>query len=311
MPGMNVTWNPDAPAEWALFHRTHLGSLQQSWAYGQALQQLGVEVHRAMLWEDKRLLGLAQFQCRRMAFYIGLASCSRGPVWAADTPAAVRQQAWRALKRGIPTRPWRATLFSPEQTLDSLEPQAMRGLQRVLTGFSTVMLDLTRPLDELRASLDGKWRNRLVRAEAAPGLQVPVRSSLKEVQWLLERENQQRQVRGFHALPTDFVQAYIGCHADREQAFVVASAQRGKETLGSMLFLIHGAGATYHIGWANEEGRQLNVHNLLLWRAIAQLQALGVRQLDLGGVNTRALAGISRFKLGTGGRLVTLAGTYF
>jgi len=41
------------------------------------------------------------------------------------------------------------------------------------------------------------------------------------------------------------------------------------------------------------------------------LQARGVRQLDLGGVNTRALAGISRFKLGTGGRLVTLAGTYF
>lgn len=308
---MNVTWNPDVPEEWTHFHRSHMGSLQQCWAYGQALQQLGIEVHRAMVWESGRLAGLAQFQCRRLAFYIGLASCSRGPVWAPDTSVAVRQQAWRSLKRGIPTRAWRATLFSPEQTLQGLQPQEMRGLQRVLTGFSTVMLDLTRPLDALRASLDGKWRNRLVRAESIEGLQMHVRSSPKDVQWLLERENQQRQVRGFHALPTDFVQAYIGCHADRQQAFVVASAQRGKETLGSMLFLIHGAGATYHIGWASEEGRQLNVHNLLLWRAMAQLQARGVQQLDLGGVNTRALAGISRFKLGTGGRLVTLAGTYF
>jgi carbamoyltransferase len=33
--------------------------------------------------------------------------------------------------------------------------------------------------------------------------------------------------------------------------------------------------------------------------------------LDLGGVNTRDLPGISRFKLGTGGQAITLAGTYF
>jgi len=33
--------------------------------------------------------------------------------------------------------------------------------------------------------------------------------------------------------------------------------------------------------------------------------------LDLGGLNTRDLAGISRFKIGSGGQVVTLAGTYF
>lgn len=308
---MNVTWNPDSPDDWARFHRTHLGSLQQSWAYGQALQQLGVEVHRALLHEGERLVGLAQFQCRRLAFYLGLASCSRGPVWAPDAEPQARRQALKLLKQGIPTRGWRATVFSPEQTLATLDPREVRGLQRVMTGYSTVLLDLSRSPEALRAGLDGKWRNRLVRAEALQGLQVHVRASPKDLQWLLERENQQRQTRGFHALPTDFVQAYVGCHAQREQAFVVASAVQGKQTLGSMLFLIHGDGATYHIGWADETGRQANIHNLLLWKAMASLQAQGVRQLDLGGVNTRALPGISRFKLGTGGQVVTLAGTYF
>ena len=308
---MNLTWNSDSPDLWAQFHRTHLGSLQQSWAYGQALQQLGVEVHRALLHEGDRLVGLAQFQCRRLAFYIGLASCSRGPVWAPDAGPQARRQALQLLKRGIPTRGWRATVFSPEQTLAALGPDEVRGLQRVMTGYSTVLLDLTRPPEALRAGLDGKWRNRLVRAEALQGLQVHVRASPKDLQWLLERENQQRQTRGFHALPTNFVQAYVGCHAQREQAFVVASAVQGKQTLGSMLFLIHGEGATYHIGWADETGRQANIHNLLLWKAMVSLQAQGIRQLDLGGVNTRALPGISRFKLGTGGQVVTLAGTYF
>jgi len=55
----------------------------------------------------------------------------------------------------------------------------------------------------------------------------------------------------------------------------------------------------------------LNVHNLLLWQTLLALRSQGVETLDLGGVNTRALPGISRFKLGTGGHLLTLAGTYF
>ena len=41
------------------------------------------------------------------------------------------------------------------------------------------------------------------------------------------------------------------------------------------------------------------------------LQQQGVTDLDLGGINTHDLPGISRFKLGTGGRVLTLAGTYF
>jgi hypothetical protein len=311
MTNMKVIWNPDAPEEWVHFHRRHHGSLQQSWAYGQALSQLGVTVHRAQLYLDDRLVGLAQFQCRRLAFYMGLASCSRGPVWAPDLGGELLAQGWRVLKQTIPTRAWRATVFSPDQTAEAMPPQAMRGLQRVMTGYSTVMLDLTRPLDDLRAGLEGKWRNRLVKAESMTGLQVHVRASVKDLQWLLERENLQRQLRGFQALPTDFALAYVDSHRDRRQAFVVASAVQGKQTLASMLFLIHGAVATYHVGWASEEGRSLNLHNLLLWRAIEQLKAQDVEQLDLGGVNTRALPGISRFKLGTGGRLLTLAGTYF
>jgi len=308
---MELIWNPQDAAPWQDLHARQHGSLQQAWAYGQALQSLGVEIHRAEIRDGQRLLGLAQFQCRRLALYIGLASCSRGPVWALETTAAEQGQALRLLKKGIPTRPWRATVFSPEAAAGDMQPQALRGLHRVMTGYSTVMLDLCQSEAELRAALDGKWRNRLVRAEGLQGLQVHVRASLKDAQWLLERENLQRESRGFHALPTAFVQAYIDSHAQRSEAFVVASAVKGRQTLGAMLFLRHGRCASYHIGWADEEGRRLNIHNLLLWQAMRSLREQGIERLDLGGVNTRALPGISRFKLGTGGQVLTLAGTYF
>ena len=77
-----------------------------------------------------------------------------------------------------------------------------------------------------------------------------------------------------------------------------------------MLFLLHGSVATYHIGWADDTGRDLNAHNLLLWRASLLLRERGLAAIDLGGVNTHSLPGISRFKLGTGGAVRTLAGTY-
>jgi hypothetical protein len=208
-------------------------------------------------------------------------------------------------------RPLRVSLLSPNASVFELQSPEMHGLSRVMTGYSTVMLDLRQPQAELRRKLEGKWRNRLAKVEADDSLRVQVQADRQACQQLLARENEQRQSRGFHGLPTPLVPAFIDAHAKPSQALLMSTAKQGKETVAAMLFLLHGRGATYHMGWSNEVGRKLNVHNLLLWRAMAQLQAQGVEQLDLGGVNTHDLPGISRFKLGTGGQVLTLAGTYF
>jgi len=77
-----------------------------------------------------------------------------------------------------------------------------------------------------------------------------------------------------------------------------------------MLFLIHGEAAIYQIEWTTEQGREVNAHHLTLWRAIEELQTRGVRVFDFGGVNTVRSAGVARFKMRTGGKVLTLAGTY-
>jgi hypothetical protein len=201
-------------------------------------------------------------------------------------------------------------LFSPDAPASPALETETRGLWRVMTGYSTVMLDLTQPLEALRAGLDGKWRNRLVKTEADAAFSARVEPNLPEAQRLLARETQQRAERRFHGLPTDFVSAYLEAAPSREQGFAVSYAQARKETQAALLFLIHGDTATYHIGWSSEMGRKANAHNLLMWRGIEYLRRIGVKRLDLGGVNTRALPGITRFKLGTGGQVLTLAGSY-
>jgi hypothetical protein len=308
---MKVSWDHLPQAQWEEFHALQHGALQQAWTYGDALTSLDVVMHRAMVWDGGQLVALAQFMCRRIVGYVSLASCTRGPVWHPDTTAAQRALVYRLLRQSIPLPRLKVLLFSPDRARPEVDAVEIKGMSRVMTGYSTVLLDLTRPLTSLKEGLEGKWRNRLNKVLLNEKLRVQVQPSLKRCQWLLGKEMDQREAKKFHGLPTDFVQAYIDAATDPRQSFAVAYAELGKNTVAAMLFLIHGRVASYHMGWADDEGRQLNAHNALMWKAMVYLQELGVEVLDLGGINTHDLPGISRFKLGTGGRAVTLAGTYF
>lgn len=308
---MDVKWEHLSQAEWEEFHSTHYGSLQQAWLYGEALNALGVRVYRVMVWEDGRLLAIAQFMSKRLLGYLSVISCTRGPVWHPDVSPMKRSAIYRRLRQGVKA-PWlNVVLFSPDRSADLVEPAEVKGFSRVMTGYATVLLDLKKGLPDLKAGFEGKWRNRLNKALSNEKIRFHVQPSLKRCEWLLGKEMDQREAKRFHGLPTNFVQAYIAAAADHRQVFVVGYAELGKDTIAGMLFLIHGRVASYHMGWADEAGRQLSAHNALLWKSMAHLQGLGIEVLDLGGVNTHDLPGISRFKLGTGGRVMTLAGTYF
>jgi lipid II:glycine glycyltransferase (peptidoglycan interpeptide bridge formation enzyme) len=308
---MDVKWELLPQAEWEEFHSAHHGALQQAWAYGEALRSLGVVVQRAMVWEGGRLLAVAQFMCKRLLGYLSVASCTRGPVWGPEVRPEQRAAIYKRLRQSLPVSRLKVVLFSPDRSADQVDPAETQGLSRVMTGYSTVLLDLKQSLPSLKAGLEGKWRNRLNKALATEKIRFHVQPSLKRCEWLLGKEMDQREAKKFHGLPTNFVQAYIAAAADPRQTFVVAYAELGKNTVAGMLFLMHGRVASYHMGWADEEGRQLSAHNALLWESVIYLQNLGIEVLDLGGVNTHDLPGISRFKLGTGGRAITLAGTYF
>jgi lipid II:glycine glycyltransferase (peptidoglycan interpeptide bridge formation enzyme) len=308
---MDVKWESLSQAHWEEFHSSQRGALQQAWIYGEALTSLGVSMARAMVWQDGQLVAIAQFMCKRVLGYISLASCTRGPIFHPDLSPADRAAIYKRLRQSVPVPHLKVPLFSPDRSGEQLDPVEIRGMSRVMTGYSTVLLDLTQALSTLKAQFEGKWRNRLNKVLANVRLQVHVQASLKRCDWLLGQELAQREAKKFHGLPTDFVKAYIACAADHRQAFVVAYAELGKNTVGGMLFLIHGRVASYHVGWSDEEGRRLNAHNALLWQAMAYLKDMGIEVLDLGGVNTHDLPGISRFKLGAGGQPITLAGTYF
>jgi len=310
-PDMQLIWNASIRESWDNFDHSQPLLLEQSWAYGQAMLGQGLGVQRAQVVVQGECMGQAQFITRRLLGYIGLASCSRGPVWREQLTPAQRAQSLKLLQQQLPIRPVRAALFSPSATVPGCCPADTGNLSQVITGDSSVLLDLRQSQSQLLANLEGKWRNRLRAAQRHTDLELFVGVDALRLSALLDREVQQRKAKGFHGLPMSFIESFVDSHLQAEQAYVLCEARRQDQPLAGMLFLRHGNCATYHLGWLAPIARQLNVHNLLLWQGMLHLRGLGLHWLDLGGVNSEDLGGISHFKLATGGQPITHPGTFF
>lgn len=171
------------------------------------------------------------------------------------------------------------------------------GLVPLITPRHHAEWDLSPEPEALRRGLHGKWRNALRRGEALHLGQDDPRALAD----LLAREAEQARHRHYRNLPAGFVAHWPGPR--------VLLHLRHKGVLeAAMLVLIHGAAATYHIGWTSAAGRARQAHRAMLWQAALHLRAAGVRRLDLGAVDS-SNPGLARFKLGTGARLSDLGPT--
>jgi lipid II:glycine glycyltransferase (peptidoglycan interpeptide bridge formation enzyme) len=305
---MIVQWEGHDIAAWDAVHSAAAAPLQQDWAYGSSLMMLGVPVLRARIFQDQELVGQAQFIVRKWGGLGSMALCTRGPVWTKSLTVAEEAAAYAALKKSLPLTGIRFMVVTPE--VPEGQVHGLKPMRRIMSGMSTVMLDLTPTLEQLRAQLDRRWRHRLVGGESSEMSIHRVGTNVGQYRWLLDAEIQQRTDKKLEGLPVPFFDNYVHSRKQPSQNILTLRADLGRDRIAAMMFLIHGTAATYQVGWTSDKGREMHAHNLILWKGIEELKSRGIRMLDLGGVNTIRSAGIARFKMSTGGKVLTLAGTY-
>ncbi|MEM9988202.1 MAG: GNAT family N-acetyltransferase [Pseudomonadota bacterium] len=303
---ITAEWDKATPKAWdRALEQIGFVPYQQHYAYGEVVTARGGGAHRVRLFEGKELLGVAQVILRRL---LGgtLATVIMGPVWRPGVTPMQKKAAYSALKDNPPL-PKPYLFLAMPWTADS-DGEGAAKLPRVVSSYHTVLLDLSPDEEDLLKGFDGKWRNRL-RAAEKEGLTISQMGRRPEqYEWLLREERNQQLRLKYKAQDPGLIPFYQ-LKAGQKSIFALeAKDQAGR--IGGMLFLLHGNAATYHIGWASEEGRGKNVHNFLLWSAIKALKKKGVTTLDLGGVDTDHVAGIARFKLGTGSTVFSQSGTY-
>lgn len=290
--------------------------LQQHPFYAAAMQSLGANIDIVTVRDDGNEIMRGYTISRSFLKYITVSSILRGPMWRIDTlDNETKVIALKFLRDQFSNWRWRFLSVMPEMEDRAENKKLMRaaGFKQIITGTSTMWLDLSLSEEELINQLDSNWRNQLKKAKAENFSISFGGSKAKHYNWLLEMEKDQQNTKGYHALPLDFVPAYDQARRTlkygRQNILSTSAIEKGAKIAGA-LFLLHGNSATYHIGWAGDRARSLNAQNRVLFESMLALKDHGIRWLDIGGLDTGPNAGIARFKLGLGARAITLVGTY-
>ncbi len=316
-------------AAWIAAHDTMRSSvLEQSWCYGEAVAAASngkVQPERWLIRLRGDAVAMAQVFTRRIGPLGQYVRLVRGPLFAPGLDRASRDAALALIRARYPWRRRCLLWWLPELNggSDSENAMAQLGMRPMVTGYSSIRLDLTPPLERLRSQLDGKWRNTLKTAEKS-ALLMEV-ASRAEGSWhddaftaLMGEHDEHRLDNRFLGPDAVFYSAFadaVGGHRSADEDALLLWAHAGLHLgkvrpIAGILVLRHGRGATYAMGWSNEAGRLVKAHYRLIWRAVAELKSRGVTQFDLGGVDTERGAGVARFKLGLGGEVFTLAGSF-
>ncbi len=306
---MKVEWGTQDMNAWDAAHGQAAGPLQQDWAYGSTMLVSGGTVIRAAIQAEGKTVGLAQCVVRRFGNLGGVALCTRGPLWLAPLSGKDKAHAYRSLRQSLPVKGLRFLFVTPNEP--SGEDVGLSPLKRVMTGYSTALLDLTPSMADLRAGLEKRFRHRVGGAEKSDLTVHRVGTNVGQYRWLMDAEQQQRDNRSLQGMPLHFVDAYIASRKQPGHNVLTLRADIGRDRVAGMMFLLHGQAATYQIGWTSDAGRDAHAHNLLLFKGMEALKERGIRSLDMGGINTGRSAGIARFKISTGAKVVTLAGTFW
>lgn len=308
MSTLEISWNELSLAAWEeRFAQLRRSNLLQSYPYAQAASVINRQKPRwGLIRVAGQEAGLVQvFE----AGFLGLHAVilDRGPLWfeGFDTPENI-MAFFTYFNRQFPRRLGRRRRIIPEVTSKQPLPLTYRPVKSVLP-YQTIWLDLRQAPEMLRARLKSNWRNKLNKAERA-ALRVEWDNPEEGLSWLLQHHQAHRTMKNFQAASPRFIRMLARYFHPRGD-MLVGRAFHGREAVAGVLFFRHGRSATYQVGWSGEEGRNVNAHQLLLWQGMLQLQAVGVSELDLGGINDQA-EGVRTFKEGLGGETVTLGALY-
>jgi len=309
------------PLVWAEQCRAFLDhNYRQLWAFGVACAaRLGARSEHVALLEGGELLALADVRIKHLPVLgAGVAYVNGGPLVRRGDPRdeSRLRHALAALKaeyvesRGLLLRvaptigeaAWNECVCRTFASLgfacsDDLRP------------YRTLLLDLRRPLDEIRKRLDQKWRNGLNRAERnALTLRSGTSADLFETFAGLYAALRER--KGFDVeLDAGF---YAGVQPDlpAKDQLVVSLAEFNGRPVAGHLGSIAGDTSVYLLGASDPTGLEQKASYLLQWHALVAAHGRGCSWYDLGGIDPDGNPGVHHFKSGLGGADVTAPGPY-
>lgn len=317
---LEVEWDVLSARTWDLKREDGVPvTLLQSRDYAAAYCPLNGQVcsFGRLSWEGRPAGQVLVFETRALGGAMHTVILDRGPVWFDGFGSAAQNTAFfAAFADRYPRRVGRMRRVLPElpDTPENRRMLADLGFRRKPEpGYRTILIDLTRDLDDLRADMRKSWRATLAKAERqSPAPELIWDDHGKPLIPFIGLYLNDKKEKGYSGPSAELLQAFGRSFGVTGSLPIGIAMAQGQPAAG-VLILRHGGAATYQVGWSLPAGREMQAHHLLLWDAIGRLKASGVTRFDLGGINETEAGGVTDFKKGLAGKRaeeITLAGFY-
>jgi len=303
------------PAEWPeLLGRFEDANIYQTWSYG-AVRWGEKNLSHLVLRCGAEVVGVAQVRIIRPRFLNrGVAYVRWGPV------CQLRGRELDAHSVSEMAQALRAEYAGKRRLFMRILPDAWDGSERAAVfraAFSeyatpveapganrTIVLNLAPTLEQLRKSLDQKWRNRLNRAEKNE-LTVEEGSGVAEYDTFAEIYRELWNRKKFDTT-VDIAEFRRICESLPEnlKLRIFICRQQGAPVSAIVCSAVGHTGV-YLLGATNDLGLKAQGAYLLQWRMIKWLKENGFQHYDLGGIDPARNPGVYHFKKGFSGQDVS------
>jgi len=246
------------------------------------VQRKGEAIGGVMFFEKKMLGVLSSYEVRG------------GPLYVGQSRDLVMEILLKVFKRK--KRQSAYLLFVPSPLINYRFRRLFETSGYYSIPFRTILVDLTRPLEQVWASLKKQARWGVRKAERM-GVEVSVADRWEEWMEYYNLHVSHSRAKHYSTDPYSFFKEMFRLRSDRTSQLFVA--KHGKQIIAGSLFLVYKKNMVFLQNASSEAFQSYNPNNLIQWRSMEWGKENGVSTYDLNGLpweKTPYLRGIYKYK---------------
>lgn len=278
----------------------------QSWQWGEILISEGKEIARLALVEKTKIVALGSIMYTHLPLGMKYAFAPNGPI--------AEKKYYKYFLQFLKKKKCIFFRIEPEE-FDSKDKNTIKTIDT--TPRATTVLDIQKSEEDILKKMKSKTRYN-IRLAQKKNIQI---SENKDLSSFIQLSQQTSMRDKFSLHPKKHYEEILGSEISYQ-----LSAVSNDKTIASAVFISFGDTFTYMFGASDYDNRNLMAPHLLQWEGIKLAKKLGYKYYDFFGIAPRSItnektasysydekhqyAGVTRFKIGFGGRVSQNAGTY-
>jgi lipid II:glycine glycyltransferase (peptidoglycan interpeptide bridge formation enzyme) len=284
----------------------------QSWQWGEFQREVSGFVWRIGVEDNGKLIASAKLVKKQLPMGKSYFYCGRGPIGITNYELRITNYELRitnylfeeiekiAKKEGV-------MFLRFEPINESIIHNSQFIIQKTIDvqPSKTLILDLSQSEDELLKNMHQKTRYNIRLAEKKGVKIVEAGADRFEKFWQLLVSTGDRDDFNLHG--RDYYRAMLKLENNFVKLFF---AEYQGQPLAGSLIVFFGDTATYIHGGSSNESREIMAPYGLQWQTIKLAKQAGLKYYDFHGIDETKWPGVTRFKMGFGGEVVTYPGTF-